>query len=130
MAFLEEVAVALNAAGVGVYPGTALTKTINIAHMPDSPDLMIALYAEPGRPKALHCDLEYPVLHVESRAATYGASQTKALEIDAALHGQHDISLSGIQYLEFKAMGIPVKLEVDARGRTIFYQNFEVIKGA
>ncbi len=130
MSFLEDLAVALNTAGVGVYPGTSTTRTVYLAEMPADPDAVIALYARPGRPKALYCDLQYPELHVEVRAATYAACQTKAEAIDAALHAQHDIALSGHQYLTIQARGVPCKLEVDGRGRTIFYQNFEIVKGA
>ena len=130
MSFLEDIATALNASGIGVYPGTSSTRTIFIGEMPDSPDAVIALYARPGRAKALYCDLQYPELHVEVRAATYSAAQTKAEAIDAALHAQHDIALSGHQYLTVQARGVPCKLQVDSRGRTIFYQNFEIVKGA
>ena len=130
MSFLEDLAAALQTAGVGVYPGTSATRTIYIGEMPDSPDACIALYARPGRAMALFCDLQYPVLHVEVRAATYSAAQTKAEAIDAALHGVHDTALSAHQYLTIQARGVPCKLQVDGRGRTIFYQNFEIVKGA
>ena len=130
MSFLEDIAIRLNSDGVGVYPGTSTTRTVYIGEMPSDPDAVIALYARPGRPKSLFCDLQYPELHVEVRAATYSAAQTKAEAIDAALHAQHDISLSGHQYLTIQARGVPCKLEVDGRGRTIFYQNFEIVKGA
>lgn len=130
MSFLEDIAVQLNSAGIGIYPGTSSTRTVWIGEMPDAPDACIALYARPGRAKALYCDLQYPELHVEVRAATYSAAQTKAEAIDAVLHAQHDISLSGHQYLTIQARGVPCKLEVDGRGRTIFYQNFEITKGA
>ena len=115
---------------MGVYPGTATTRTIYIGEMPDSPDALIALFARPGRSKDLFCDLQYPDLHVEVRAATYSAAQTKAEAIDVALHGLHDIALSGHQYIHVRARGVPCKLEADARGRTIFYQNFEIMKGS
>jgi hypothetical protein len=130
MSFLEDLAIQLNAAGVGVYPGVAATRTIYIGEMPDGPDLCIALYARPGRPKELFCDLQYPELHVEVRAATYSAAQTKAEAIDTALHAQHDLTLSTHKYLVIRAQGVPAKLEVDGRNRTIFYQNFVVTKGA
>jgi hypothetical protein len=74
--------------------------------------------------------LQYPELHIETRAATYAACQTKSEAIDSALHGQHDVALSGHQYLTIQALGVPAKLEVDGRNRTIFYQNFVVTKGA
>jgi hypothetical protein len=130
MSFLEDIATALNAAGVGIYPGTSSTRTIYIGEMPDSPDAVIALYARPGRAWETYTDIQYPELHVEIRAATYSAAQTKAAAIAIALHGQHDILLSGTKYLKIKALGGYTKLEVDARGRTIFYQNFEIVKGA
>ena len=130
MSFLEDIAIQLNAASIGIYPGTSSTRTICIGEMPSDPDAVIALYARPGRPKALFCDLQYPELHVEVRAATYAAAQTKAEAIDVALHAQHDISLSAHKYLTIQARGVPCKLEVDGRGRTIFYQNFEIVKGA
>jgi hypothetical protein len=130
MSFLEDLAIALNTAGVGVYPGTGATRTIYIGEMPDEPDACIALYARPGRPKELFCDIQYPELHVEVRAATYAAAQTKAEAVDTALHGQHDVALSGHKYLTIRALGVPAKLEVDGRNRTIFYQNFVVTKGA
>ncbi len=130
MSFLEDLAVQLNSAGVGVYPGTSSTRTIWIGEMPADPDACICLYARPGRAKELYCDLQYPELHVEVRAATYAAAQTKAEAIDTALHAQHDVTLSGHQYLTIRARGVPCKLEVDGRGRTIFYQNFEIVKGA
>ena len=130
MSFLEDIATALNASGVGVYPGTSSTRTIWIGEMPSDPDACIALYARPGRPKELYCDLQYPELHVEVRAATYAAALVKAEAIDAALHAQHDVTLSTHKYLTIQARGVPCKLEVDGRGRTIFYQNFEIVKGA
>lgn len=130
MSFLEDLAGKLNTAGVGVYPGTSSTRTIYIGEMPDIPDACIALYARPGRPKELFCDIQYPELHVEVRAATYAAAQTKAEAVDTALHGLHDTALSGHQYLTIQALGVPAKLEVDGRNRTIFYQNFVVTKGA
>jgi len=98
--------------------------------MPDSPDAIVALYARPGRPKALYCDLQYPELHVEIRASTYTAAQSKSDAVDVALHALHDISLSGHKYLSIRGLGVPCKLDVDGRGRTIFYQNFEIVKGA
>lgn len=98
--------------------------------MPDSPDLCIALYARPGRPKEMRGDIQYPELHVEVRAATYTAAQSKAEAVDAALHAKHDISLSGHQYIIVRALGVPAKLELDGRNRTIFYQNFTIQKGA
>ena len=76
MSFLEDIAIQLNTTGAGVYPGTSATRTIYIGEMPDSPDACIALYARPGRAKALFCDLQYPELHVEVRAATYSAAQS------------------------------------------------------
>ncbi|MCK9569469.1 minor capsid protein [Candidatus Pacearchaeota archaeon] len=130
MSVLEDIAVQLNTAGVGVYPGTSSTRTIYIGEMPDSPDACIALHARPGRSKETFCDLQYPDLHVEVRAATYSAAQSKAEAIDAALHAQHDVTLSAHKYLLIKARGVPCKLEVDGRNRTIFYQNFEIVKGA
>lgn len=130
MSFLEDIAAQLNMAGVGIYPGTTATRTIYIGEMPDSPDACIALYARPGRPKELFCDIQYPELHVEVRAATYAAAQTKAEAVDTALHGLHDTALNGHQYLTIQALGVPAKLEVDRRNRTIFYQNFVVTKGA
>ena len=130
MSFLEDLATQLNTAGVGVYPGTSSTRTIYISEMPDTPDACICLYARPGRAKELYCDIQYPDLHVEVRAATYAACQTKAEAIDTALHALHDVALSGHQYLTIRGRGVPCKLEVDGRGRTIFYQNFEIVKGA
>ena len=130
MSFLEDIAIQLNTTGAGVYPGTSATRTIYIGEMPDTPDAVIALYARPGRPKALFCDLQYPELHVEVRAATYSAAQTKAEAIDTALHGVHDTALSTHKYLTIRARGVPCKLDVDGRNRTIFYQNFEIVKGA
>lgn len=130
MSFLEDIALQLHDAGVGVYQGTSSTRTVYIAEMPDTPDALICLYARPGRRKELYCDLQYPDLHVEVRAATYSAAQTKAEAVDAALHGLHDTALSGHQYLTIQALGVPAFLEKDARGRTIFYQNFEIVKGA
>lgn len=130
MSFLEDLAAYLNAQSVGVYPGTSSTRTIYISECPDAPDAVVTLYARPGRPKSLFCDLQYPELHVEVRAATYSAAQTKAEAIDAALHGLHDSALSTHKYLTIRALGVPAKLEVDGRGRTIFYQNFEIVKGA
>ncbi len=126
MSFLEDIAVQLNSAGVGVYPGTSSTRTVYIGEMPDSPDAVIALYARPGRAKEMRLSLEYPELHVETRAATYAACQAKAESIDAALHAQHDVTLSAHRYLIIRALGVPCKLEVDGRGRTIFYQNFTI----
>ena len=130
MSFLEDIATQLNTAGIGIYPGTTSTRTIYIAEMPDSPDACIALYARPGRAKEVFCDIQYPDLHVEVRAATYAAAQSKAEAIDAALYAQHDISLSTHKYLLITARGVPCKLETDSRNRTIFYQNFEIMKGA
>jgi hypothetical protein len=130
MSFLEDLAIQLNTAGVGTYPGTSATRTIYIGEMPDTPDAVICLYARPGRAWETYTDIQYPELHVEIRAATYAASQTKALAVATALHGQHDISFSGTKYLKIKALGSYAKLEVDGRGRTIFYQNFEIVKGA
>jgi hypothetical protein len=130
MSFLEDLATALNAAGVGVYPGTAATRTIYIGEMPADPNALICLYARPGRAKELYCDLQYPELHVEVRSGTYGAAQTTAEAVDAALHAQHDVTLSAHKYLTIRARGVPCKLEVDGRNRTIFYQNFEIVKGA
>lgn len=130
MSFLEDLAIQLNTAGVGVYPGTSSTRTIYVGEMPDSPDACIALYARPGRAKELFCDIQYPELHVEVRAATYAAAQTKAEAVDSALHAQHDVTLSAHKYLTIRARGVPCKLEVDGRNRTIFYQNFEITKGA
>ena len=130
MSFLEDLATVLNTASVGVYPGTAATRTIYVGEMPTDPDACIALYARPGRPKDLMTDIQYPELHVEVRAATYAACQAKAEAIDAALHGQHDVTLSTHKYLTIQALGVPAKLEVDGRNRTIFYQNFVVTKGA
>lgn len=126
MGFLEDLATQLNLVGVGIYPGTSATRTIFLSEMPDSPDACIALYARPGGPKEMRLALEYPELHVEARAATYSAAQTKAEAIDAALHAQHDVTLSAHRYLIIRALGIPCKLETDARGRTIFYQNFTI----
>ncbi|HOC66121.1 MAG TPA: minor capsid protein [Methanothrix sp.] len=130
MSFLEDIATQLNSLGIGVYPGTASTQTVFIGYMPDSPDAVVSLYARPGRSKEVFCDLQYPDLHIEIRAATYGAAQTKAEAIDAALHAQHDITLSTHRYLLIRGRGVPCKLETDSRGRTIFYQNFEIMKGA
>lgn len=130
MSHLEDLATLLNSLSVGIYPGTSSTRTIYIGEMPDSPDACIALHGRPGRAKALYCDLQYPEAHIETRAATYEAARLKAEAIDAALHGQHDISLSGHTYLEIRALGVPCKLKIDGRGRTIFYQNFEIVKGA
>jgi hypothetical protein len=126
MSFLEDIAIQLNTAGVGVYPGTSSTRTIYIGEMPDSPDACVALYGRPGRAKEMRLSLEYPELHVEIRAATYAAAQTKAEAVDAALHAQHDVTLSMHKYLIIRALGAPCKLEVDGRGRTIFYQNFTI----
>lgn len=126
MGFLEDLATRLNLVGVGIYPGTSATRTIFLSEMPDSPDAVIVLYARPGRAKEMRLALEYPELHVETRAATYSAAQTKAEAIDAALHGQHDVALSGHQYIMIRALGVPAFLEKDARNRTIFYQNFTI----
>ena len=130
MSFLEDIATQLNTAGVGVYPGTSSTRTVYIAEMPDSPDACIALYARPGRGRELLTDIRYPELHVECRSGTYTACAALATAVDNALHGQHDITWSGHRYLIIKGRGDPIKLETDSRNRTIFYQNFEIMKGA
>jgi len=130
MSLLEDVAVQLNAAGVGVYPGTGATRTIFLAEMPSSPDACIVLDKRPGRGKDTLTDMQWPDLHVEVRAATYTAAQAKAEAVDAALHGQHDVTWSGHRYILIKSRGEPCKLQKDANGRTIFYENFEVTKGA
>ncbi len=130
MSFLEDLAIQLATAGVGVYPGTSVTRTIYVGEMPDTPDACIALYARPGRPWETYTDIHYPEMHVEVRAATYSAAQTKILAVASALHGQHDTTFSGTKYLKIRALGEPVKLETDGRNRTIFYQNFEIQKGA
>ena len=130
MSFLEDLAALLNTVGVGIYPGTAATRKIYVGEMPADPDALICLYGEQGHKKEVYCDLQYPDLKIQTRAATYGAAQTKAEAIDAALHAQHDITLSGHKYLLIAALGVPYKLEVDGRNRTIFNQRFEITKGA
>ncbi len=131
MSLLEDIAIQLNSVGVGVYPGTFATRTIYVGEMPDAPDAVVALAARPGRPKDPKTDLQYPELHVEVRAATYAAAQIKAEAVDAALHGQHDALFNTThKYVLIQALGVPCKLDVDNRGRTIFYQNFRIIKGA
>ncbi|OPX80433.1 MAG: hypothetical protein A4E45_00053 [Methanosaeta sp. PtaB.Bin039] len=130
MSFIEDLAIQLNTAGVGVYPGTSSTRTIYLGEMPDTPDVVICLYSRPGRPKDLLTDMQWPEVHVETRAATYTAAQSKAEAIDTALHGIHDTALSGHQYIHIRALGVPVFLEKDGRGRNIFYQNFLAVKGA
>lgn len=130
MSFLEDIATQLNTLSVGVYPGTSSTRTIYVGTMPDSPDALIGLYARPGRPPETFADIHYPELHVEVRAATYSAAQTKIEAIQTALHGLHDTALSGKQYLVIRALGDPAKLIVDGRNRTVFYQNYLVTKSA
>lgn len=120
MSFLEDISTYLSNQSISCYIGS----------MPADPDAVVVLYARPGRPKDLYCDLQYPELHVEVRAATYTAAQSKAESVDALLHALHDQDLSGHRYLEIQALGVPAKLEEDGRRRTIFYQNFRIIKGA
>lgn len=132
MGFLEDIAVYLASAGVGVYPGTGnpSNRTIYVAELPDVPDAVIALDGNPGKPKDPKTDLQYPGLHIEVRASTYSAAQTKAEAIDAALHGMHDMTLNGHKFVLIQALDVPRKLYIDGRGRTIFFQNFDIIKGA
>jgi len=120
MSFLEDISTYLNNSSI----------TCHIGSMPADPDAVVVLYARSGRPKDLFCDLQYPELHVEVRAATYTAAQSKAESVDALLHALHDTDLSSHRYLEIQALGVPAKLETDGRGRTVFYQNFRIIKGA
>ena len=126
MSFLEDIAVQLDTSGVGVYPGTAATRTVYIGEMPDSPDAILCLYGESGHAKGMRIDIEYPDLKVQCRAATYAAAQTKAEAVDAALHRLHDTTLSGHRFIQIKALGVPYKLETDGRNRTIFNQRFEI----
>lgn len=126
MSFPEDIAVQLNAVGVGVWPGTRSTRTIYIGEMPDSPDACICLYGEPGRPKDMRISLQYPDLKIQTRAATYNAAQAKAEAVDAALHGQHDVTWSGHRYIMIRALGSPWMLEIDKRNRITFTQRFSI----
>ena len=110
MSLLEDIATQLNTAGVGVYPGTSSTRTIFLAEMPATPDACIVLYARPGRGKDTLTDMQWPDLHVEVRAATYTAAQTKAEAVDTALHAQHDVTCNGHKYILVAARGVPEKL--------------------
>lgn len=130
MGMLEDIAIYLSDLDIGVYPGTQATRTICVDEMPDTPDLVIALAARPGKRKDMKTDLQEPELHVEVRAATYLAAQAKAEAIDAALHGQHDTTINGHKYVLIQSLGVPCKLEVDSRHRTVFYENFRIMKGA
>jgi len=128
MSFLEDLATAMHAAGVGVYPGTSTTRTIYIGEMPDSPDALVCLYARPGRARTLYSggELRKPDLHVEVRAATYSEALAEMEAVCAALHRQGDMMINGTLYVSILAASEMTPLGKDARNRTIMSQNFEV----
>ena len=128
ISFLEDIAVQLNSAGVGVYPGTSATRTIYIGEMPDSPDALIALYARPGRRPMMHSggDIRQPDLHVEVRAATYSAATAKIDAIDAALHRTGSFVVGATRYVSIQAIQEMAPLSRDGRNRSLVSQNFEV----
>ncbi len=129
MPFLEDIATQLNTAGVGVYPGTSSTRTIYISEMPDTPDALICLYARPGRSRVCHSggDIRRPDLHIEVRAATYSAAQSKIEAIDAALHRFGNETVGSTRFILVKAVNEMMPLKKDGRNRSLLSQNYEVL---
>lgn len=112
---------------------TAIGTDLFILEIPQSPDLMTALFQYGGDPPELHHDGagdDRPSLQVRTRAApgdiTNGEARAKAAYI--ALHGFSNTSVSGTQWKLVRALGSPVFLGNDEQGRPEWSQNFAVTK--
>lgn len=127
MGFLEDIASKLNSDGVVVYPGSATTRTCYISEMPDAPDAVVCLYARPGRSRVLYSggELRRPDLHIEVRAATYGAAVAKMESVCDSLHRFEGV-IGARLFTAILAVSEMVSLGRDARNRAIISQNFEV----
>lgn len=130
MTLLTDVAAKLIAEGACTSLGTDLF----ILEIPESPDLMTAIFQYAGSPPELLLDStgdEYPGLQVRTRAAKngYAAGEARAAAAQTALHGVSNTTLSGTAYKLIRAMGSPMFIGNDAKSRPEWSQNFEVIKG-
>lgn len=123
---LDEMASFLQTAGQGTF-GTNLF----IGYRPDSPDDVISLYNGGGPPVEYHSAGARPILHVEVRGADQTSALQKMIAVTAALHNQHDFTISSKSYIQCRAaQPEPILIEHDSQERFTYAMNFQLIKEA
>ncbi|MFO7253131.1 MAG: minor capsid protein [Actinomycetes bacterium] len=121
---LDDIASYLASQGItGVYKG----------YMPDQPDDLVALFEYAGSPTELTMGegdpvVERPGLQVRVRNRSYPAGRAKIGEVVDALHGLAGATINGTRYLLVRALQSPASLGLDAKNRSEFVVNFEVVK--
>ena len=92
---------------------------------------MTSLYNGGGPPVEYHAAGARPILHVEVRGAAQDAALQKMITIIAALHNQHDFTISSKSYVQCRAaQPEPVLIEHDTHNRFTYAMNFQFIKEA
>lgn len=112
---------------------TALGTDLFIMDLPDTTDLITAVFQYAGQPPGNTFDSAYddhPGLQIRTRAAVddLESGETRANAAYAALHGVANTSLSGTTYKLIEALGSPGFIGYDEKGRPEWTQNFRVIK--
>lgn len=118
---------------VGAYiaaGGLSLTAGTNLfyGHLPDSPDLAVALFPSAGLGVDRDLPVEHPGLRIVVRGDTYANGYAKAYAIFKLLDKLSRQTLTATLYYYIEARGLPEQFGLDESGRPLFSVSFTVDK--
>ena len=130
MALLDDLGSYLDTQVASLTLGTNLF----LGRLPDSPDSAVALYEYAGEipVSVMGGDalpiLKRPRIQVLSRASTYSASRSQAITVWLVLEGILDQTINGTLYQRVEALQSVFPLERDTHERSVFVQNYRIIR--
>lgn len=101
---------------------------IFVGHMPDSPDVCIAVYPYAGEPAPVEWEGEFPRVQIRVRDDDYATGWATSYAIFEALHQLTETTIETELYHYIEALGSPEQIGRDNKNRINFVLNFRVTK--
>jgi hypothetical protein len=132
MPFLDEVAAALVAAGVGTLNGNIFVSSAAIVPVGDGPYVVLVESGGSGSTKTQNnTAIENPTAQISCRAKRYVDARTKlkaAYDALGGANGLYNVTLSGTFYLKITARQGPTDIGLDGAGRAMVAYNIDAEK--
>ncbi len=91
------------------------------------PDTVVTILDYFGFPPDIKFNYDYPRFQVRVRAPTYDDAYDVIQGCYNILQNAQNITISGMEIIEIKALQSPYMLELDEKNRVVFQQNFETM---
>lgn len=127
---IEQIASYLDELGIGVYDTIGVSGNIFLEHLPDNPDIAIALYSSGGSPADSKLNYDLVAVQIMVRGGLDATqAQSLAQGIYDEIHGFEGALFVGGGDWIVSCLGIqshPVLLGKDANGRFEYSLNFDI----